>query len=174
MHIRRLRIIAPLAIVSLLGIAAEGDAEPELMPCDTETELVAEGEEFTTSVQASPVPYPQLNGPRDGTPMWTVSTVTMPLAFTNDVDADQGEVQLDFNWDSPAGVASDIDIYVFDAEGSLVTDSTGDNTTEAPGEVILIAFEPCATYEFDIQNWAAVNAPTIEISATVTSRYTDN
>ncbi len=171
MKTRALRLIAPLAIAGLL-VAAEGDENPTLVDCDAgDTTLVAQGEDPTEfDHDASPVPY--ANGNEDTeSPLYEASVTRFDLAFNHDVDALKGSATIAFEWDSPANAASDIDIYVYDSNGEMVSNSTGDNTTGPSGELVVMSFEPCETYTFDVQNWAAVNAPTLHVTATAEGKY---
>lgn len=174
MKLRTLRVLAPIAMVGML-VAADGDANPTLVDCTpdgaVEHFLEQGGPSETFDIMASPIPYPGQDGGPDGTPMWDASLVSFTVAMNHDVDALAGAGTMTFDWDSPADAGSDIDIYVFDAAGTLVTSSTGDNTTGPAGESIFLDFEPCETYRVDIQNWAAVNAPTITVVAEAGARY---
>jgi len=164
--------LIPLVLVSGL-IAADDDGAAELVQTECDNEVIAQGETDEFTIQAAPLPFPQQNGPRDPAdePFYSSSVVQFEGAYTNDVDALRGIATITFDWDSPAGAASDIDIYVFDSSGGLVTESTGDNTTGPAGEQVMLSFVPCETYTFDVQNWAAINAPEVTVTTTVEGKY---
>lgn len=173
MKLTTLRLVAPLALAGML-VAAQGDESFDLVDCkmpgaDYE---VSQGEDSVSfDMMVSPIPYPGQNSGPDGTALWDASVVSFTIAMNHDVDALKGSGTITFDWDSPADALSDIDMYVFDSDGELVTSSTGDNTTGPAGEAIFLDFEPCEEYRVDMQNWAAINAPEIHVVAEADAKY---
>ncbi len=153
------RHVAPLAALAILLPAAAPD-EP-VVECETDVDVIVEGESATYDGQAGTLPTPDDAGTGDVTGLSRSEIVT--IAGTAGETALKTTITAVMTWDVPG----DYELRAFDADGNEIGSSVAFNPTDGNVETVVVTTDLCDEVTYVADNYLGTPAGPVSLDISV-------